>query len=206
MVQPAHSRFDDDAREQQLRINYYYLLSQLLCKTPTKQLLSNIAKLGTAQAGVAGEFAAALAQLAEASAKVADLETLDDEFHDLFVGLGRGEILPYASWYATGMLMDKPLSLVRQDLKALGIERTEDHREPEDHLAALFDTMGFLIDPSAEFEFKAQQTFFDRHIRSWARRFFKDLMKARKANYYKNVGRFGLEFIDFEAEYLSMPG
>ena len=101
--------------------------------------------------------------------------------------------------------MDKPLSLLRQDLKALGIERIESSKEPEDHIAALMDIMGIVIDSGDEFQFKTQQTLFSRHIKPWVRRFFKDLTQARKANFYSKVGEFGIEFINFETEYLEMP-
>ncbi len=194
-----------DTQEQRLRASYYYLLSRFLCSPPSTELLSNIAALGNSEPDESSGFAIALSQLSSAAAQASDLEALDDEYHALFVGLGRGELLPYASWYSTGMLMDKPLSLVREDLKALGMERVADNKEPEDHIAALFDIMGMMIESGDEFQFKAQQTFFDRHLRSWVRRFFKDLQNARTAKFYKNVGKFGLEFADFEAEYLSMP-
>jgi len=101
--------------------------------------------------------------------------------------------------------MDKPLSLLRQDLKALGIEREQDIKEPEDHISALMDIMGIVIESGEDYPFKAQQTLFSRHIKPWARRFFRDLTQARKANFYIKVGEFGVEFIDFETEYLEMP-
>ncbi len=192
-------------QEQHLRSTYYFLLSQLLCSPPTKELISNVALLGDPETEANSPFSTALNKLSSVASRLDDFERLDDEFHDLFVGLGRGELLPYASWYITGMLMDKPLSLIRQDLKALGIERIQGNREPEDHVAALFDIMGILITSGDEYQFKAQQTFYDRHLRPWVRRFFKDLLNARKANFYQEVGKFGVEFINFESEYLAIP-
>ena len=52
---------------------------------------------------------------------------------DLFIGVGRGELLPYASYYLTGFLHERPLARLREDLAALGIERAEGVAEPEDH-------------------------------------------------------------------------
>ena len=121
------------------------------------------------------------------------------------LGSDAGELVPYGSWYISGMLMDKPLSLLREDLKALGIERVENNREPEDHVAALLDLMGIIIQSGPDYQFKTQQTLFMRHVKPWVRRFFKDLANARKAKFYKKVGEFGIEFIDFETEYLEMP-
>ncbi len=186
------------------RADYYYLLSKLLSEPPTAETIRSVALFGVPPAQANNNFLIALNALAQAAKDEPDIESLDDEYHDLFIGVGRGELVPYASWYATGMLMDKPLSLVRQDLKALGIERIQDNREPEDHVAALFDIMGILIESGEEFQFKAQQTMFDRHLKPWVRRFFKDLTAARKADFYRRVGEFGVEFIDFETEYLEM--
>jgi len=191
----------------QFRAGYYYMLSRFLSEPPTSGTLSAVASYGssTAQIPENNKFLAALNALAQSAAEQSDLEQLDDEFHDLFIGVGRGELVPYGSWYITGMLMDKPLSDLRQDLKALGIERDEHHREPEDHAAALFDVMGILIESGNAYPFKAQQTFFGRHMKPWVRRFFKDITAARKAKFYRKVGEFGVEFINFETEYLEMP-
>ena len=192
------------SEEFRFRANYYYLLSKLLSEPPTKETLESVALFGVPANQASNSFLITLNALAEAAGTSPDIEALDDEYHDLFIGMGRGEIVPYGSWYKTGMLMDKPLSLVRQDLKALGIERIKDNREPEDHIAALFDIMGIIIDCGDEYQFKTQQTMFQRHIKPWARRFFRDMVAARKANFYKKVGAFGIEFIDFETEYLEM--
>ena len=52
------------------------------------------------------------------------------------VGVGRGEILPFASYYLTGFLKDKPLAKLRNDMKEIGIELAENVKEPEDHIWA----------------------------------------------------------------------
>ena len=44
---------------------------------------------------------------------------------NLFIGLGRGELLPYGSSYLTGFLHERPLARLRADLGPLGIERAE---------------------------------------------------------------------------------
>lgn len=200
----AQSEVEHTEREQQMRCACYYMLSNLLCAPPSAELLKNIASFRTPGPGQSSKFASALDELGAAS-ETTDVAALDDEYHDLFIGLGRGELLPYASWYIKGMLMDKPLSLIREDLKALGMERSEATSEPEDHVAALCEIMGMLIDSPDEFQEKAQRTFFERHMKPWISRFFKDLQSARKADYYKKVGKFGNEFVKLETEYLAMP-
>ncbi|MDE0308895.1 MAG: molecular chaperone TorD family protein [Acidiferrobacterales bacterium] len=197
-------RQEKPSEDFRFRANYYYLLSKLLAEPPAKATLKSVALFGVSTTEASNRFLLTLNALADAARDTTDIQTLDDEYHDLFIGVGRGELVPYGSWYVTGMLMDKPLSLIRQDLKALGIERIKNNREPEDHVAALFDIMGILIECDDEYQFKAQQTMFKKHLRPWIRRFFKDLAVARKANFYKKVGEFGIEFIDFETEYLEM--
>ena len=191
----------------QYRASYYFMLSKFLSEPPTSETLSAVSSFGSSldQIPQNNNFLVTLNALAQSATLPCDLEQLDDEFHDLFIGVGRGELVPYGSWYITGMLMDKPLSDLRQDLKALGIERDEQHREPEDHIAALFDVMGILIESGDDYPFKAQQSFFGRHMKPWVRRFFKDLSAARKAKFYRKVGEFGVEFVNFETEYLEMP-
>ena len=189
----------------QFRAHYYYLLSKLLCEPPTEETLRAAALYGVPASDASNRFLITLNALAQSAAEPQDLEQLDDEYHDLFVGIGRGELVPYSSWYITGMMMDKPLGLLRQDLKALGIERVKNNREPEDHISALFDVMGIIIDSGAEFQFRTQQTLFNRHLKPWVRRFFKDMVNARKADFYQKVGEFGVEFMNFETDYLEMP-
>ena len=64
-----------------------------------------------------------VAALAARRAATTSAEAAEREYFDLFVGVGRGELLPYASYYLTGFLNERPLARVREDLAALGIER-----------------------------------------------------------------------------------
>ena len=66
---------------------------------------------------------------------------MEREYFDLFIGMGRGEILPYASYYLTGFLHERPLARLRGDLIAFGIERAENNPEPEDNAATLCEIM-----------------------------------------------------------------
>ena len=99
--------------------------------------------------------------------------------------------------------MDKPLAVLRSDLAALGFERRDDVREPEDHAAALLETMA-LIAASPEHGIDAQRRFFDRHVAIWMPNFFADLQSADSARFYRAVGQFGGQFMNFETQYLSI--
>ena len=68
------------------------------------------------------------------------------EYFDLFIGVGRGEILPYASYYLTGFLHERPLARLRGDLPLFGIERVDNNPEPEDNAATLCEIMAGFAD------------------------------------------------------------
>jgi TorA maturation chaperone TorD len=187
--------------EQRYRASAYSLLAALLRASPDQALLDYVARLsppGETRPDALGE---AMAQLAEAAVKV-DPDQLEDEYNNLFIGIGKGEVVPYGSWYLTGFLMEKPLSDLRDDLKALGFERNDHVHEPEDHAAAIFEVFSVMIgEPSGHAE---QQRFFEKHMKPWLGRFFADLGSARSADFYKPVAQFGAAFIDLEQAYLSM--
>jgi TorA maturation chaperone TorD len=138
-------------------------------------------------------------ELASAAAATDD-HAASKEFFDLFIGLGRGELLPYASYYLTGFLHERPLARVREDLRALGIERAGPSREPEDHIAILLEVMAGLARGDFEAEFAEQAHFFDRHLKPWAARMFADLEMSPSARLYRAVGRAGRIFMELESE------
>src|SRR5882724_10260677 len=122
-----------------LRAAEYSLLSLLLGKAPDADTLLRVAALK----GDASDLGMAHIELAAAAAAAGD-RAISKEFFDLFIGLGRGDLLPYASYYMTGFLHERPLARVREDLEALGIERAGSSREPEDHIAILLEVMAGL--------------------------------------------------------------
>src|SRR3981189_3125981 len=80
---------------------------------------------------------AAHGALSAAAASV-NPERIEREYLHLLDGLGCGELFPYASYYLTGYLYGRPLARLREALQQLGLERTEEQSEPEDHAAVLF--------------------------------------------------------------------
>ncbi len=135
------------------------------------------------------------------AARRASVPALDDEYHDLFIGLGRGQVVPYASWYLTGFMMERPLVALRDDLARLGFERNEDVKEPEDHAAILCEVMAALSDEDSGFDFATRADFFRRHVGPWMGRFFKDLTTAKAADFYSAVGEFARQFMEIEVAY-----
>lgn len=179
----------------QLRAAEYGLLSLLLGKAPDADTLACVAQLK----GDASDLGMAHVELA-AAASATDDRAANKEFFDLFIGLGRGELLPYASYYLTGFLHERPLARVREDLALLGIERAGSSREPEDHIAILLEVMAGLARGDFEAEFAEEARFFERHLKPWAARMFADLEMSGTAKFYRAVGRVGRVFMELESE------
>ncbi len=186
--------------EDEARAGVYSLLGALLRDLPDPGLVSSVLELEPAP-GHDG-FALAWEGLRRAAGQVTPAD-LDDEFHRLFIGLGRGELVPYGSWYQTGFLMERPLGVLRRDLRELGFERQPGVHEPEDHVAALCEVMCALAqDPRTRIE--RQRIFYEAHLGSWVERFCSDLEAAESAVFYQAVARLGSAFFALEHEYLEM--
>lgn len=193
--------------EDQARAHMYGLIAALLIRPPGAELIEAIRGIRADDAHE-GPMRAAWAMLQQSAAQ-AKAEALADEYQELFIGVGRGELMPYGSWYMTGFLMEKPLAELRGDLRRLGFERQEQVHEPEDHAAALCETMSLIITSGltsgAEMPFEQQREFFSKHMAPWMGRFFADLGKARSARFYRAVGLLGEQFFEVERTYLAMP-
>ena len=185
------------AEEDRLRADMYDFLGALLARPPDAALLGKSAALAGDDSEV-GRAIRTLARIAGATTP----ESVEDEFNTLFIGLGRGELLPYASYYLTGFLNEKPLAALREDMKTLAIVRADDVFEPEDHIASLFEMMsGMILGRFAEpVSLDRSKRFFDRHIGPWASHFFSDLESARNSVFYAPVGSAGRAFMEIEKE------
>jgi TorA maturation chaperone TorD/DNA-binding transcriptional regulator YdaS (Cro superfamily) len=177
------------------RAQEYLLLARLLRHAPDADLLSELSRLR----GDASPLGMARLQLADAASRYTETEVAS-EYFALFIGIGRGELLPYASFYLTGFLHEKPLAYLREDLGVLGIERATGNFDPEDHLGLLLEVMGGFANGTFEADLTRQQQFFDRHIAPWAERCFADLGVSPSARFYKAVAVLGGCFIDLERE------
>ena len=181
------------------RSQEYALLGALLLRAPDAEFLSRLADID----GSDTPLGAAHAALARAAA-AAEAPLVRREYFELFEGVGRGELLPYASYYLTGFLNERPLASLRADLGRLGLERAEGHGDPEDHLGSLCEVMSGFAGGRLEASFGDQSAFFAQHIAPWAERFFTDLEKAKSARFYRAVANVGRVFIDIETESFAM--
>jgi TorA maturation chaperone TorD len=179
----------------------YGPLARLLATPPDMPLLASLAGLTSDNTELGRAFAA----LAEAAGAAAP-GTVVEEYHDLFIGLTRGELLPYGCYYLTGFLNEKPLAELRGALAGLGVARADDVKEPEDHVAALCEVMAGLIDGAygAPQSLAVQHAFFETHMAPWIGRFFADLEGAEAAVFYGAVGRLGRVFVEIESTAFAM--
>src|SRR5688572_19704316 len=160
------------------RSKEYSLLAMLLSRPPDAATLNRIAKLR----GDTTSLGLAHLALAQAAGNVS-AERIAREYFTLFIGVGRGELLPYGSYYLTGFLHERPLARLRQDLVELGVERAEGIAEPEDHVAILCEVMAGLINRKFPAAQDADRELFDNHMRAWVGRFFSDLEQAETADF-----------------------
>jgi TorA maturation chaperone TorD len=193
-----------DAREldevDAARAQEYALLAALLARAPDQALLDRLATLR----GDASPFGVAHAALADAASRTT-AERVEREYFDLFIGLGRGELLPYGSYYLSGFLHERPLARLREHLARLGITRADGESEPEDHAAILCEIMAGLINGRLSAEPEADRELFDKHLSPWIGRFFSNLEQAKAADFYHHVGTVGRLFVTIETEAFALP-
>lgn len=189
------------APEDELRAHLYRLVARFLSAAPDRADL-------TTAAGMNGDDSA-LGQAVQSFAHLCartDPGEVSREYHDLFIGVGRGELLPFGSYYLTGFLHEKPLAKLREDMAQLGIEQTSGVSEPEDHVAALMDMMAGLItgDFGPPATLQQQRAFFETHLATWAGHFFADLEAAKSSVLYAALGTVGRLFLEIEETAFSM--
>ena len=182
------------------RAQEYALLAALLMRAPDAGFLAKISEL-RADASPLGLAHAALAEAAEGTTA----EKVEREYFDLFIGLGRGELMPYGSYYLTGFMLERPLARLRDDLAKIGIDRAEGVVEPEDHAGILCEIMSGLASRRLPAPSGSDRIIFDKHMAPWIGRFFNDLENAATADFYKRVGALGRVYVNIEAEAFDLP-
>ena len=180
------------------RAREYALLATLLSHSPDAGTIGQLALLGGDETPL-GRSHALLGKAAERASE----QSAAQEYFDLFIGLGQGQLLPYASHYLTGSLYSRPLASLRQTMQHLGVERTRPS-EPEDHVAILCEVMAGLIAGDIPAQPGADRAFFETHLAPWVGRFFADLERAKPADLYASAGSLGRAFIDIEREAYSL--
>ncbi|MFT6074276.1 MAG: TorA maturation chaperone TorD [Yoonia sp.] len=187
--------------EDRLRADLYNYLGLMLAGPPDQLLLDQSAGLSGDETDL-GQAINGLARVA----KISKPKAVRTEYNALFIGLGRGELLPFASYYLTGFLNEKPLANLRATMADFGMTRADDVFEPEDNIASLMEMMaGMIVGRFGRVASLAeQQTFFNAHISTWATHYFNDLQGAKSSILYASIGAVGLAFMDIEKEAFRM--
>ncbi len=169
----------------------YRMLGHALAQPPDARLLARLAGVD----GDGSSVGLALRELA-AQASGCSIEAARAEYNALFIGVARGELLPYASFYLTGFLHERPLARLRTDLARLGFVRAPGRSDPEDHIATVCEVMASLTERGPV----AGAEFFARHLAPWGTSFFTDLERANAARLYRPIGAIGRLMVELDRQ------
>jgi len=187
--------------EEAARADFYALLARLFYAAPDTALLAALAGAeeivseGVGDADGAG-LALAWRDLTLAAA-AADPEAVEEEYQNLFVGVGKAQVSAYASAYLAKSLADAPLVELRDFLAKRQIARRASVHEPEDHFAALCELMRYLI-AEQQAPLEEQMAVFDQYLHPTAGPLCDAICKVGEAKFYRAVARFAKSFFDVE--------
>ena len=200
-----------DSAEDLARADLYGLLATLFFHAADADLLQRIAAapldpIGDGDIAAADAHAAASSALTQAWRKLVaragqtTAEQADDEYTELFIGVGKPEVFLYGSYYQAGFMNEKPLVVLRDDLRRHGLERAEGITETEDHLATLCEVMRYLIagDDVAVARIGEQRAFFQRHLAPWVDTACDAVLQHPRAALYADVAGLAKAFFDVE--------
>jgi TorA maturation chaperone TorD len=186
--------------EELARANFYGLLARLFYAPPDAQLLQTLAATTDIEAEQGG-IAQAWEELARAAD--ADPEAVRDEYDTVFVGTGKSPVTLYACAYSIRYASEAPLAELRGELARLGLARRDEAAEPEDHIAALCETMRHLIAVQQR-DLVEQRRFFQRWIEPAAQSLCNAIEAEPRTAFYKPVARFAKAFFDIERNAFEM--
>ncbi|QJQ07193.1 molecular chaperone [Undibacterium piscinae] len=197
MTSAQNIKFEtQDQGEETARADLYGLLATLFYAPPSKDLLATLSSAQTEGEGVLG---AAWTELV-AAARATNAEHAREEYEQLFIGVGKPEVMLYGSYYLSGFLMEKPLAALRTDLAQMGLQRAQSMTESEDHIASLCEVMRYLIasDDVLQANVANQKKFFATHIQAWVLSLCDAIAAHRTASFYAALA--GLSRVFFEVE------
>jgi TorA maturation chaperone TorD len=192
------------AEEDRARAGYYALLARLFYAGPDAALLEAIAAAEPILAEASASGLAGAWRALSAAARAMDAEAAQLEYDEVFVGTGKADVTPYASYYLSETGREKIVVRARQALADMGLARAEGAREPEDHFAALFEVMRHLISGPDDAALQKQKDFFIHFIAPSYSAFCAAISKSSKANFYRYVGDFARVYLDIESESLKV--
>ncbi|PUE11866.1 hypothetical protein B9Z51_04105 [Limnohabitans sp. T6-5] len=187
--------------EETARAEIYGLLSQLYYQAPSADLLS-LLQVAVTEAPDAGAFLEESWRYLVACARSLDETRIANEYNSLFGGVGKPEVYLFGSHYLSGFLNEKPLVRLRNDLAELGLGRSHEMPETEDHVAYVMEVMRYLIagEDVSVANLTQQQAFFTQHVQPWVPALCQALAAHPRAVFYARVAAFTAAFVSVETQ------
>lgn len=187
--------------EETARAEVYGLLARLYYAPPDAGLLAKL-RVAVTEAPAPGGFLEEPWRTFVGAARDLQDAEVAREFEDLFGGVGKPDILPYASSHLSGFLNERPLAQLREDLRELGLDRDEAMAETEDHIAYLCEVMRYLIagDDAAVSNLTRQSAFFAHHLQPWVGALCAEIAAHPRARFYGALAAFTQAFFDVEQQ------
>ena len=194
-----------DDSEEIARAELYGLLARLWLAPPDEELLTQF-RVAVTQAPEQGAFLEAPWQALVAAMRETTTGAADMEYDALFLGVGKPEVFLYGSYYLSGFLNERPLALLREDLKAYGLEREAGRGETEDHVACVFEVMRYLIagDDVAVCNLEQQRRFFRAHAQPWVEKMCDAVEGHPRASLHRPLAAFTRAFVQVETQGFDM--
>jgi TorA maturation chaperone TorD len=199
------STFGIHETEERSRGELYRLLAQLWLGPPNRELMQSMQAAGGDTAEQVGHLAAPWRALVQAM-RASSVEATGDEYDALFQGVGKPEVFLYGSYYLAGSLNERPLALLRDDVRALGLARDAMRGETEDHVSFLFEVMNYLIvgDDAAVCHLERQRQFFRAHLQPWIDQLCDAVDAHPRAATWRTVADLTRSFMEVEAQGFAM--
>ena len=190
-----------DDSEELARAELYGLLAGLWLAPPDAALLQQFRVAVTEAPQRGGHLEAPWSELV-AAMRASTVEAAAAEHEALFHGVGRSEVMAYASFYLSGFLNEKPLAVLRDDLAALGLTRDANSLETEDHIAFVLEVMRWLIagDDLAVCNLEQQRRFFRTHLQPWVGQLCGAVAAQPRAAVWRGVAAMTQAFVQVEAQ------
>ena len=193
---------EPDHDEELQRAEVYGLLSRLWLAPPDAALLGQFAVAVTA-APQPGSFLEGPWHDLVAAMRATSVDQVAEDHAALFIGTGKADVLPYASFHIAGVLNDQPLVALRTDLAAFGLASAAPAGETEDHVSFVLEVMRYLIagDDLAVCNLERQRRFFRQHVQPWVGQSLCDAVEQHPAaGVYAPLARFTRAFIEVETQ------
>jgi len=190
-----------DDSEELARAELYGLLAGLWLAPPDAALLQQFRVAVTDAPQRGGHLEAPWSDLV-AAMRASTVEAAAAEHGALFHGVGRPEVMAYASFYLSGFLNEKPLAVLRDDLAALGLTRDANSLETEDHIAFVLEVMRWLIagDDLAVCNLEQQRRFFRAHLQPWVGQLCDAVATQPRAAVWRAVAAMTQAFVQVESQ------